>query len=153
MWMVAKATGDERYLACARRSARWYADAMRLDGGFFRSTGPGFKTPSFDHATSGIACASILWLELAQEYGDAQWDEHLARALRYCYAMQFTEVKDENLRGAVLEKVVHPNGSDVPPWYLRDIGTFFYIQAASRGLSERPAVLKRDVPAMKAHGA
>jgi hypothetical protein len=90
---------------------------------------------------------------LAQEYGDADWDEHLARALRYCYAMQFTGAKDENLRGAILEKVVHPNGSDAPPWYLRDIGAFFYIQAASRALSERPAVLKRDVPAMKADGA
>ena len=83
MWMVARATGDERFLACARRAAEWYAGAMRLDGGMFRSTAPDFRTPSFDHATSGIACAAILWLELAQECGDSGWDGHLARALHY----------------------------------------------------------------------
>jgi rhamnogalacturonyl hydrolase YesR len=153
MWMVGQATGDERFVACARRSAQWYAKAMRLDGGLFRSTAPDFRTPSFDQATSGIACASILWLELALEFGEVQWDEHLARALRYCYGMQFTQAVDENLQGAVLEKVVHPNGSDAPPWYLRDIGTFFYIQAASRALAQRPQVLLREVAAAKADGA
>jgi hypothetical protein len=126
---------------------------MRLDGGLFRSTAPDFKTPSFDHATSGIACAAILWLELAQEFGDTQWDEPMIRALRYCYSMQFTSASDENLQGAVLEKVIHPNGSDAPPWYLRDIGTFFYIQAASRVLAERPQVLEREVTLQTAHGA
>ena len=153
LWMVAQTTGDERFLACARRSASWYVQAMRLDGGLFRSTAPDFKTPSFDHATSGIACAAILWLELAQEYGNTEWDQHLARALRYCYAMQFAAVSDENLQGAVLEKVVAPNGRDAPPWYLRDIGTFFYIQAASRALAERPSVLQLEPVAVTANGA
>ena len=67
--------------------------------------------------------------------------------------MQFTDAADENLQGAILEKVVHPNGSDAPPWYLRDIGTFFYVQAASRALYERPEALRRPVAATRADGA
>jgi hypothetical protein len=153
MWMVAKTSGDRRFLECARRAARWYAGAMRLDGGLFRDTAPNFSTPSFDHAASGIACAAILWLELANEYGDTEWDEYLIRALRHGYAMQFTETSDANLSGAILEKVVAPNGNDAPPWYLRDIGTFFYMQALSRVLLERPKVLEMRVSAKKAHGA
>lgn len=153
MWMVSKAGGDGRFLDCARRAARWYVGAMRLDGGLFRDTGPDFKSPSFGHATSGIACASILWLELAQEFGDTVWDEPLARALRYCHGMQFADAADPNLEGAILEKVMAPNGNDAPPWYLRDIGTFFYMQAASRVLHERPQVLERRVEDVKAHGA
>jgi rhamnogalacturonyl hydrolase YesR len=153
MWMVGKATGDDRFVACARRAAAWYAGAMRLDGGLFRSTGPDFRTPSFGHATSGIACAAILWLELAQEFGDTEWDEHLARALQYCYAVQFTDAGDENLQGAILEKVMPPEGSDAPPWYLRDLGTFFYLQAVSRVMTERAHVLEHSVTPAQAHGA
>jgi hypothetical protein len=114
---------------------------MRLDGGMFRDTGPEFRTPSFGHATSGIACAASMWCDLIREYGDTEWREPLRRALRFCYSMQFADVRDQNLRGAVLEKVMPPNRSDAPPWYLRDVGTFFYIQAVCKALRDAPGVL------------
>jgi hypothetical protein len=141
MWMVHQATGDQRYLDCCRRVARWYVGAMRLDGGMFRDTGIDFRTPSFGHATSGIACAVSLWCDLIREYGDLEWREPLRRALGFCYAMQFEDPQDMNLRGAILEKVIHPNRHDLPPWYLRDVGTFFYIQAVCKVLNDIPEVL------------
>ncbi|NQU39160.1 MAG: hypothetical protein HQ523_04335 [Lentisphaerae bacterium] len=141
MWKVNQATGDQRYLDCCRRSATWYVKAMREDGGLFRNTDANFNTPSFGQATSGIACAAILWHELAREYGDTEWDEPLLRGLRFCRGVQFSTPTDPNLRGAILEKVVTPDGTDAPPWYLRDVGTFFYIQAVALVLRDRPAFL------------
>jgi hypothetical protein len=141
LWMVHQLTGDARLLECCRRSAQWYVSAMRLDGGLFRDTGPDFKTPSFGHATSGIACAAILWADLIKNYGDTQWIEPLKRALSFCRSVQFTNASDSNLKGAILEKVLPPNGSDAPPWYLRELGTFFYVQAACQIVRDIPEVL------------
>lgn len=138
MWMVHRATGDEKYLDCCRRSAQWYVNAMRIDGGLFRNTDGRFKTPSFGHATSGIACAAILWHELMREYGDTQWQEPLLKALTFCRSMQFIRAQDPNLQGAILEKVLPPEGSDGPPWHLRDVGTFFYVQALALVLRDAP---------------
>jgi hypothetical protein len=141
LWMVHQLTGDNRYLDCCRRSAEWYASAMRLDGGLFRDTGPDFRTPSFGHATSGIACAVILWADLIKHYDDTQWIEPLKKAMTFCRSVQFTGASDPNLEGAILEKVLPPNGSDAPPWYLREIGTFFYVQAACQVLRDLPEIL------------
>ena len=54
-----RASRDPRYFACARRAGEWYQNAMRLDGGLFRGTRRDFKTDSFSHATSGVACAVL----------------------------------------------------------------------------------------------
>jgi hypothetical protein len=51
--------------------------------------------------------------------------------------MQFREVRDPNLKGAVLEQVKTPNGSDASPYHLRDLGTIFFAHAASRVLIEK----------------
>jgi len=145
MWMVYRATGDTKYLDCCRRGARWYVDAMRTDGGIFRNTDPGFKTPSFGHATSGIACAAIYWHELDKEFGDTEWRLPMLKALRFCRSVQFVNVRDENLRGAILEKVLPPDGTDAPPWHLRDIGTFFYVQAVARVMKDTPDILRSSI--------
>ena len=108
MWMVYKETGDQRFLDCCRRSAQWYVNAMRADGGLFRNTGSNFNTPSFGHATSGIAGAAVLWAELIREFGDEEWKEPLVRALAFCRSVQFTNPEDKNLEGAILEKVLPP---------------------------------------------
>jgi hypothetical protein len=142
MWMVHKATGESRYLDCCRRSAAWYIRAMRSDGGLFRDTGADFNTPSFGHATSGIACAAILWTDLVREFGDTEWRDSIRKALHFCRSVQFTHAEDPNLQGAILEKVVPPRGTDAPPWYLRDVGTFFYVQAVCRVLKDMPALLE-----------
>jgi len=144
MWMVYEATGRQEYLDCCRRAAEWYAHAMRTDGGLFRNTGPGFKTPSFGHATSGIECAAIMWLDLIHRFGDPQWRRPLRTALQFCRSVQFIQCSDPNLRGAILEKVLPPNNSDAPPWYLRDIGTFFYVQAVSLALQNQPQLLTAE---------
>jgi hypothetical protein len=142
--MVHRATGEPRYLDLCRRSARWYVQAMRTDGGLFRDTYGDFSTPSFGHATSGIACAAILWADLVREYGDDEWREPIRRALGFCRAVQFTRASDPNLQGAILEKVLPPAGSDAPPWYLRELGTFFYVQALCQVLRDCPEVLKGE---------
>lgn len=141
MWMVHQATGASKYSDACRRSAQWYVNAMRRDGGMFRETDGEFNTTSFGHAASGIACAAILWLDLKREYGDTEWDEPIRRALGFCRGVQFTQARDENLQGAILEKVLPPKGSDRPPWRLRDVGTFFYIQALVMALRDAPELL------------
>lgn len=141
LWMVYKETGQQKYLDACRRSCAWYVKAMRTDGGIFRITDPDFKTPSFGHATSGAACAAIMWLDMAREFGDRQWDAPLRTALSFCRSMQFSKASDPDLQGAVLEKVLPPDGSDAPPWQLRDIGTFFYVQAVCLALKEVPQFL------------
>src|SRR5579862_3768023 len=64
---------DARYLDCARRAGKWYQNAMRVDGGMFRVTRRDFNTDSFSHATSGVACAVLLWIELWKETHDEAW--------------------------------------------------------------------------------
>ena len=62
---------------------------------------------------------------------DAYWITPLEKALKFCMRMQFTTPEDKNLTGAILEKVLPPDGSDRLPYYIRDLGTIFFIQAAA----------------------
>lgn len=128
---------DLRYLACARRAGQWYQNAMRLDGGLFRGTRRDFKTDSFSHATSGIACAVLLWEELWKETHDETWLESIRTGIDFCLSMQLRNVRDPNLQGALIEGVEAPDGSDASPYYLRDIATIFFVQAASRLLIDK----------------
>lgn len=125
------ASGDERYRDCALRSAHWYSKALRRDGGFLRGTYVDFDTDSFGHATSGSACAAIFLLRVAQACREPGYLLQIRRALEYCLDLQFTAPNDGNLRGAILEKVLPPDGTDRSPYYLRDLGTIFFIQAAT----------------------
>jgi hypothetical protein len=52
--------------------------------------------------------------------------------------VQFTNPSDENLRGAILEKILPPDGTDASPYHLRDLGTIFFVQAAALMLSAPP---------------
>ena len=63
MLMAFKDSGEAEYLECAIRSGEWYVKAQRADGGMFRGVYADFRTDSFGHATSGAACAAILWRE------------------------------------------------------------------------------------------
>jgi len=126
---------DPRYLACARRAGEWYQNAMRLDGGLFRGTRRDFKTDSFGHATSGIACAALLWEELWKETHEETWLDSIRTGLNFCLMMQLRDVHDPNLRGALIETVDPPNGTDESPYSLRDLSTIFFAQAAARLLS------------------
>ena len=126
---------DPRYLACARRAGEWYQNAMRLDGGLFRGTRRDFKTDSFSHATSGVACAVLLWEELWKETQDETWINSIRTGLNFCLQMQFHDVHDPNLKGALIEAVEAPDGSDASPYYMRDLSTIFFVQAASRLLT------------------
>lgn len=124
-------SGDHRYLDCARRVGDWYLHLTRDETDPFH----GSLRASAGLETSGMACASILWLELFEETKDQRWMSAVRRALRYCLGMQFREVQDPNLKGALLEQVLPPNGSDRSPYYVRDIATIFFIQAACRMVS------------------
>ena len=55
-------------------------------------------------------------------------------ALKFAHSMQFKTVSDKNIQGAILEKVLPPDGSDSLPYYIRDLGTIFYVQALSQAI-------------------
>jgi hypothetical protein len=135
MFMAFQDSGEEKYLDCALRACRWYVKAQRRDGGLFRSTYQDFNTDSFGHATSGIASAMSMFLEATQVTGSQEFIPALAKALVYCMKMQFRNVSDNNLQGAILEKVLPPGGTDQNPYHIRDLGTIFYAQAAAKILA------------------
>lgn len=124
-------TGDERYREIFFRSVTWYEKAIRHDGGLFRGTYPDFSTDSFGHATSGSACAALCFMERAK-FGDADHFMALAgKCLDFCTAMQLTSPADPALTGVIIEKVMPPDGSGNNPYYIRDLGTVFFVQAAA----------------------
>ncbi|MAE65492.1 MAG: hypothetical protein CMJ18_14575 [Phycisphaeraceae bacterium] len=125
-------TKEQKWMDAAQRSGQWYVKAQRLDGGLLRFTDLDFNTACFGHATSGIACAAIMWIELFQETGDFIWLEPLQKAMSYCRMMQFINPEDPNLQGCILEKVLPPDGTDRNPYYIRELGTIFYAQAAAQ---------------------
>jgi len=128
---------DPRYLDCARRAGEWYQQAMRLDGGLFRGTRRDFATESFEHATSGVACAALLWVQLWKETREQTWIDSIRTGLRFCLNMQFHQASDSNLKGAVIESVEAPDGTDASPYHLRDLSTIFFVQAAARVMIDR----------------
>jgi len=131
MFMAYEESGDRKYLDCALRSCRWYAKAQRADGGLIRGTYLDFSTDSFGHATSGIAAAMTMFCNAMKITKSDEFAQPLAKALDYCMTVQFTNPADENLKGAILEKVLPPDGTDNSPYYIRDLGTIFYIQGIS----------------------
>lgn len=128
-------SGDERYLAAATRAGEWYLHATRHDGGLFRNTYVDFTTDSFGHATSGAACAVLLWHDLFRLTGEDRWWDALTRGLQFCQRMQFTLPRDEALHGCILEKVLPFDGTDRNPYHVRDLGTIFYVQAVAEVLA------------------
>jgi len=123
-------SGDRRYLDCARRVGDWYLHLTRDEADPFHAS----LRSSQAVDTSGMACAAILWMDLYQETKDERWMSATRRALRYCLSMQFRDVQDASLKGALLEQLLPPNGSDRSPFYVRDIATIYFIQAACRFL-------------------
>jgi len=128
---VYRATGDEKYLECFKRGAMWYKSALRLDGGLFRHTGVDFNSWSSGHSASGSACAAIYLAEYRQFTGDDSVTEYIDRALQFCVSMQFNCPENPDVDGAILEKILPPDGSAQIPWQLRDLGTIFFLQAAA----------------------
>ena len=127
-------TGKDCFKACFLRATDWYRKALRTDGGLFRRTSSSFMTDSFGHATSGTACAVLMFLRSLKAFGDRTLEADIEKGLSFCCAMQFTNPADANLRGAILEKILPPDGTDNSPYYLRDLATIFFIQAASSWL-------------------
>ncbi|MHA1292009.1 MAG: hypothetical protein ACTSQJ_05005 [Promethearchaeota archaeon] len=123
-------TKKKKYLDVAKRACDWYKKAIRKDGGLFRNTYRDFNTDSFRHATSGAACATILWILYRKTTGTKVYDSLIRTCLNYCMKMQFTNPQDKNLLGCILEKVLPPDGTDKSPYFIRDLGTIFFIQAA-----------------------
>ena len=109
MWMAYKESGQRKYRECFDRACRWYANAMRRDGGVFRNTYADYKTASFGHATSGTGAACLMFRDQCEELNDKSHLPELIIGLKYMLSMQLTEAGDTNLRGAILEKVSHPN--------------------------------------------
>ena len=127
-------TKDSNYLDIAIRCGEWYKKAVRVDGGLFRNTYLDYNTDSFGHATSGTACAAILWMELKKHAQKGEYNSYIRNSLVHCMNMQFTKPVDHNLLGCVLEKVLPPNGTDRNPYLIRDLATIFFIQAGVKYL-------------------
>lgn len=134
MVMAWKESSEKKYLDCAIRSATWYKHAQRLDGGMFRTTNIDFKTESYGNATSGTLSACCLWRDLIVEGKGDDFINSFRLALKFAHSMQFKTVSDKNIQGAILEKVLPPDGSDSLPYYIRDLGTIFYVQALSQAI-------------------
>jgi hypothetical protein len=137
MLMLYKHTGDEKYFEQFKRSVEWYRKAMRKDGGIFRNTYVDFSTDSFGHAASGSACAVIMFLEYYNETGDKTILPFVELGMEFCMNMQLIDTEDQNLEGVVLEKVLPPGNSDSSPYKVRDLGTVFFAQAATRYLEAK----------------
>jgi len=134
-FLVAYKEGKEqKYLNVVKRACDWYINAIRKDGGLFRNTYTDWGTESFGHATSGTACAVILWLEYKEATGTTDYNSVIRKCLNHCISMQFTNPQDKNLKGCILEKVLPPDGTDKSPYFIRDLGTIFFIQAAAKYL-------------------
>jgi len=130
-------SGKKEYLECALRAANWYKKAQRLDGGMFRMTSLDFNTTSYGQAASGILSAACLWNDLIMAGYKNEYIEPLRRAIRFGNKMQFRKTSNPNLQGAIIEKVLEPNGTDDSPFYIRDLGTIFYIQALSLAIQNK----------------
>ncbi|MBN1555959.1 MAG: hypothetical protein JXA11_14540 [Phycisphaerae bacterium] len=128
-------TGEKCYLDTAIASGEFTARALRRDGGYIRGTDMDFNTDSFGHVTSGSGCAAILFLRLFQETKEDKWMELAQRAISYCMRVQLLDVQDKNLEGVILEKVLPPvDHTDASPYYIRDLGTIFFVIAAAEYL-------------------
>ena len=123
-------TKDVRYKDVFYRSVAWYEKALRVDGGLFRMTFENFNTPSFGHATSGSACAARCFIAAYLDSKEEKYLKLAEKAISFCCSMQLLNCKDPNLQGVILEKVLPPDGTDNLPYYVRDLGTIFFIQAA-----------------------
>ena len=129
-------TKQRKYLDCAIRAGDWYVKAQRRDGGLFRGTYDDFSTDSFGHATSAIACAMILWQEIEQTTGEQRYTQSIDLTLDFLLKMQFVNPVDENLKGAILEKVLPPDGTDACPYHIRELGTIFFVQALCKYMKD-----------------
>lgn len=139
-----KETGDERYWGVFTRAVEWYRRGIRRDGGLFRDTYTDFTTPSFGHATSGSACAAVMFETFYRETGDDSMPALIRKTENFCIGMQLTAPEEPSLKGAILEKVCFPNGSEKIPFLMRDLGTIFFIQAAAMTLTR----LKKEAQAI-----
>ncbi len=134
-------TGRREFLDTAIASGEFTLKGMRVDGGWIRglvleSENPlCLNTQSFGHATSGSACASILFMELHKETQDEKWRESSELAIEYCMRMQVRQADDPNMQGVIIEKVLYPDGTDKNPYHIRDLGTIFFIQSAVEYIS------------------
>lgn len=122
-------TGREEFLQTAIASGEFCLKAMRRDGGYMRGTYADFNTESFGHATSGSACVAILFLRLFEQTAEQVWLDAASTAISFCMRMQFQNTQDPNLQGAILEKILPPDGSERSPYYVRDLGTIFFVIA------------------------
>lgn len=125
-------TKDTRYLDCLVRSGDWYAKAQRRDGGLFRNTYRDFTSDSLGHAASGMGCALIMWQSIEKITGQSRYRENIELGLQFLLNMQLTNPSNPNLKGAIIEKMHRPpEGTDVLPYLIRDLGTIFFVQAVA----------------------
>lgn len=132
MWMAYKDSGDIKYGECFNRSCQWYTKAMRQDGGIIRQTYVDFNTLSFGHATSGVSCAVLMYRDAFVELGNSRYIPFIIKGLSYVISMQVTNAQDPNMAGVIIEKCHPPGGTDAVPWAVRDIGTHFFVTAATQ---------------------
>jgi poly(3-hydroxybutyrate) depolymerase len=132
-------SNEKQYRAQFLRSCEWYQHAIRRDGGLLRNTYLDFNTDSFGHATSGAAAAISMFLDAWTVLDQKEMWPFIERGLSFCMRLQFTNPKDPNLHGCILEKVLEPDGTDASPYMIRDLGTIFFIQAMAKYLVIDPS--------------
>lgn len=136
LWMAWRETGQARYRDAFLRACRWYVQAMRRDGGILRRTYADGSSESFGHVTSATCCACMLFRDAAAEVGSDEFTSRLELGLRYAMSMQVTKPEDPNMQGVIIEKCLPPSQTDANPWRVRDLGTTFFVTAATQLLRD-----------------
>jgi rhamnogalacturonyl hydrolase YesR len=134
MLKVYRETKDKKYLEQFKRCINWYRQAINADGGMVRNVYADLTRDSFGHAFSGSACALSMFIDYYNETADKDIISQINAIVKHSQDMQFNNPSDSNLRGALLEKILKPDGTDKSPYHIRDLATIFYIQAISKYL-------------------
>ncbi|HET9986305.1 MAG TPA: hypothetical protein VFQ38_22195 [Longimicrobiales bacterium] len=89
-------------LACAMRTARALAAAVRDDGRMPGRLDPAWRAAARWSCLPGQARIADAWLRLLELTGDASWIEPSGRVVRFLKATQHRASRDPGLRGGIL---------------------------------------------------
>jgi len=125
-------TGQQKYLDAFNRAVDWYIKTFNRDGGI---TNPSFDDshpkPTFNTATSGTSAAALMLRDQCAELGNTKNLDWLITCMNYILSLQITKTAVPALKGAIIESIMPPDGSDTCPYWVRDVATTFFITAAS----------------------
>ncbi|MBI3885344.1 MAG: hypothetical protein HY302_06400 [Opitutae bacterium] len=118
-------TGDQRYLAAARKTLLFYTKFQQRDGSFYRDNFLDGTSKENSVTGSTVSFAGLLWLRLTRHGAGAGFEAPLQRALQWVLANRFAATHpDPNLAGAFYNLRSAAKGAKLEVLQ-RDLGTAF----------------------------